>query len=341
MYGCSCKDIFFFVTLQNVYSHIIMRVSAIYKGIIFLFFTLLSHFPATGQVQTARLLHKESALCGEGAIWNPFSSTLLWVDIDGQRLFEWDPATKQNREWKFEKKISTVVPETPETVVFTLADEIVRFNIKSGQREQLTAIDTDGGAIRFNDGKCDPIGRLWAGTMVMQGPRGGGALYRLDSRGLVPIVTGVTCSNGIVWTKDKRTMYYIDTPTREIVAYDFNSKTGEISNRRVAVTVPDGMGWPDGMAIDKNDMLWVAHWNGGGVYNWDPKTGQLIGKIGVPAPNVTSCSWGGEDMDTLFITTARNGMNEELLKKYPLSGSLLYCRPGSKGVKTNLFKWGK
>lgn len=319
-----------------------MKNLVVRGGIISLLFILLLHFPATGQeVQTARLLHKEAALCGEGSIWNPFTKTLFWVDIDGQRLFEWDPATKENKTWSFDKKISTVVPESPQTVVFTLADEVVRFNIETGQSEQLMAIDTDGGAVRFNDGKCDPEGRLWAGTMVMRGPKGGGALYRIDAGGITLMVTDVTCSNGIVWTKNKRTMYYIDTPTREIVAYDFDPKTGAISNRRVAVALPDGIGYPDGMAIDKDDMLWVAHWGGSGVYNWNPKTGQLIGKIGVPAPNVTSCAFGGENMDILFITTAGGGMNEELRGKYPLSGSLFYCQPGAKGVKTNLFKWNK
>ena len=317
-----------------------MNNLSIRAGIIALLSILTSGASLTGQVQTARLLHKEAALCGEGPIWNPFTKTLFWVDIDGQKLFEWNPATQKNREWSFDKKISTVVPETPQTVVFTLSDEIVRFNLATGQSEQLMAIDAGEGNVRFNDGKCDPEGRLWAGTMVMRGERGSGALYRMDADGLTTMVTGVNCSNGIVWTKDKRTMYYIDTPTSEIVAYDYDPQTGNISNRRVAVTVPPEMGWPDGMTIDTNDMLWVGHWGGGGVYHWNPKTGQLIGKIGVPAPNVTACAFGGKDMETLFITTAGGG-NKELLEKYPLSGSLFYCQPESKGLKPNLFKWKK
>ena len=311
------------------------------RKIIALFFIFSFSAVIAEELQTSRLLLKENALCGEGAIWNPFTNTLFWVDIDGQRLMEWNPAAQKNREWRFEKKISTVVPETPQTVVFTLSDEVVRFNFETGASEQLLSIDTNGDGVRFNDGKCDPEGRLWAGTMVMRGERGSGALYRMDAGGAITMETGINCSNGIVWTKDKRTMYYTDTPTREIVAYDFNPKTGDISNRRVVVSVPDGMGYPDGMTIDENDMLWVAHWGGYGIYNWNPKTGQLIGKIGVPAPNITSCAFGGEKLDTLFITCASNGMSKEQLAKYPLSGSLFYCVPGAKGVKASVIKWDK
>ena len=312
-----------------------------YRKLIFVFF-VASFFTATAQqLQTARLMHKENALCGEGAIWNPFTNTLFWVDIDGQYLFEWNPATQKNREWKFEKKVSTVVPESPSTVVFTLSDEVVRFNFETGTSEQLHSIDVGNNAVRFNDGKCDPQGRLWAGTMVMSGERGSGFLYRIDANGIVPMEKGINCSNGIVWTKDKRTMYYTDTPTGEVWAYDFDVKTGKISNRRVAITIPPEMGYPDGMTIDNNDMLWIAHWGGSAVYNWNPKTGQLIGKIGIPAPNITSCAFGGEKLDTLYITSARGGMSKEQLDKYPLSGSLFYCVPGATGVRASVFKWDK
>ena len=318
-----------------------MRNQAFINRKIIALFVIFSFFPAMAEnPQTASLLHRETALCGEGAIWNSFTNTLFWVDIDGQRLLEWNPATQKNREWHFEKKISTVVPESAQTVVFTLSDEVVRFNIETGESKQLLSIDTNGNAVRFNDGKCDPAGRLWVGTMVMQGTPGSGILYRMDA-GATPMERGINCSNGIVWTKDKRTMYYTDTPTCEIVAYDFNLKAGTISNRRVVITIPDGIGYPDGMAIDKNDMLWIAHWGGGGVYHWNPKTGELIGKIGVPAPNITSCAFGGEKLDTLFITSARGGMSKEQLEKYPLSGSLFYYVPGTTGVEVNNIKWSE
>ncbi|MDD6209008.1 MAG: SMP-30/gluconolactonase/LRE family protein [Bacteroidales bacterium] len=301
-----------------------------------------SFLTVSGQNPTARLLHKETALCGEGAIWHPNRKTLFWVDIDGKRLFEWNPSTGKNKEWNFDRMVSTVVPESKSSVVIALSDEIIRFNVETGKTDHIAAIETNHNAIRCNDGKCDPSGKLWIGTMTLKGIEGAGALFRLDGETPARMVSDVTISNGIVWTKDKKTMYYIDTPTQEIVAYDFDPKSGNISNRQVVITVPKNIGSPDGMTIDKDDMLWVAHWGGGGIYKWNPKTGKLIEKIGVPAPNVTSCAFGGDKLDTLFITTARGGLNEEQFGKYPLSGSLFYyIVPDTKGQKTNMFIEGK
>lgn len=319
-----------------------MRNLSFKKSVLFTFISLLFIlFPLLGETPSARLLVKESALCGEGAIWHPDRNTLFWVDIDGKRLFEYDPALKENKEWHFNKMISTVVPENREAVIIALSDEIVRFNIEKNTQEHIASIDAAGNTLRCNDGKCDPAGRLWVGTMSLNGQKEAGTLFRLEANKAHEVIKNVTISNGIVWTKDKKTMYYIDTPTQEIVAYDFNPKTGDISNRRIVIKVPKEMGAPDGMTIDKNDMLWVAHWGGGGIYNWNPQNGQLIRKIGVPAPNVTSCAFGGKNYDILFITTAKGGLNEENQEKYPLSGSLFYyIVPDAKGVKTTKYKNG-
>jgi sugar lactone lactonase YvrE len=148
----------------------------------------------------------------------------------------------------------------------------------------------------------------------------------------------ISISNGIVWTKDKKTMYYIDTPTLEIKAFDYDDVTGAISNPRVAVQVNDSLGYPDGMAIDENDKLWVGMWNGNAVICFDPITGEMVSKIEVPAHNVTSCAFGGKNLDTLYITTAREDMSDEEHAKYPLAGSLFKAVPGVKGVKSTFFK---
>jgi sugar lactone lactonase YvrE len=133
-------------------------------------------------------------------------------------------------------------------------------------------------------------------------------------------------------------MYYTDTPTRQITAFDFDPETGNISNRRTVVIIPHDMGYPDGMTIDSNDKLWVAHWGGGCVAQWDPKTGKLLKKIDLPAPHVTSCAFGGKNLDLLFITTARSGLTKKQLEDYPASGGLFIARPGAKGVPAHLFK---
>ena len=147
----------------------------------------------------------------------------------------------------------------------------------------------------------------------------------------------VTTSNGIVWSSDKKFMYYNDTPTNRIARYRYNNSTGEILFDGIAVNIPKGTGSPDGMTIDSNDNLWVAQWGGSGVYCYSPYTGELLRKVEVPALHVASCAFGGAHLDTLYITTARAGLNKQELEKYPLSGSLFKCVPGVKGVAANSF----
>lgn len=192
---------------------------------------------------------------------------------------------------------------------------------------------------RFNDGKCDPAGRFWAGTMSLgSDPPGAGSLYVMDTDLSVRrALEKVTISNGIVWSLDHSTMYYIDTPTREVSAFDYDIETGAISNRRAAVTIPEGYGSPDGMAIDVEGMLWVAVWGSSEVSRWDPTSGELLQTISVPATQVTACAFGGPDLDQLYITTARIRLDEQALADQPHAGGLFRARPGVRGVEAYEF----
>jgi len=195
------------------------------------------------------------------------------------------------------------------------------------------------GEVRFNDGKCDPAGRLWAGSMHLDQIEGEANLYMIDQEGNGSIkVEGVTISNGIVWTKDAKTMYYIDTPTGQVVAYNYDNETGEISKKRVVVEIPTSMGFPDGMTIDANDNIWIGLWNGDSVVCFDPRSGQLLQRISVPAHNVTACAFGGKDLDTLYITTSSLDMNDAEREKYRNAGSIFMVKPGVRGVKSSFFK---
>ena len=192
---------------------------------------------------------------------------------------------------------------------------------------------------RLNDGKCDPSGRLWVGSMNWQQEKGKAQLFNITKDGVVSTkIDSVTISNGIVWTKNKKTMYYIDTPTSQIKAYDYNNASGDISNERVVVEIPEELGFPDGMTIDAEDMVWAGMWNGNAVIRFNPKTGEILQKIEIPAHNVTSCAFGGENLETLYVTTAKIDMTNEELEKYPLAGSVFKVNPGVKGVKSNFFK---
>ncbi|GAB6394744.1 MAG: Gluconolactonase [Bacteroidales bacterium] len=287
------------------------------------------------------LVYKAEATTGEGAIWHPGRKSLFWVDIEGKTLYEFLPEKKNCRQWTFDRMATTVVPETENTVIVALQNEIIRLNLTDNVRTSVAKIDDAGGKYRFNDGKCDPEGRLWVGTMVLDGQAGAtAALYTIDSQGRVTErLAGVTTSNGIVWTADKQYMYYNDTPTGRVARYRYDAATGNVTYDGIAVVMEPGTGGPDGMTIDRDGNLWVAQWGGYGVYCYNPLTGKLINKVETPAPNVASCAFGGENMDILYITTARAGLSEEKLKAYPLSGSLFSCKPGAAGVKA--FYFGK
>ncbi|MCA9977634.1 MAG: SMP-30/gluconolactonase/LRE family protein, partial [Anaerolineales bacterium] len=191
---------------------------------------------------------------------------------------------------------------------------------------------------RFNGGYCDGDGRFWAGTMALTMEDGAGALYRLDADLSVhTMLSGVTISNGMAWSQDQRTLYYIDTPTRTVTAFDFTAETGEIGNGRVALTIPATMGYPDGMTIDRDGKLWIAHYDGGCVRRWDPETGNVLATIPLPVSKVTACTFGGPNLDRLYITTASQEMSDEQKAAEPLAGSLFVAQTPYQGFVTSRF----
>jgi sugar lactone lactonase YvrE len=191
---------------------------------------------------------------------------------------------------------------------------------------------------RFNDGKCDPAGRFLAGTMDDAEEAATGSLHSLSPDGSIQtLLTGIRISNGLTWSPDGRTFYYIDTPTRQVSAFDYDLSSGAIADPRPAVVVPPELGWPDGMTSDAQGMLWVAMWGGAKLTRWDPATGQLLQSIPLPAFNVSSCAFGGPDLDEIYVTSARQGMSAAQLGQYPLSGGLFRLRPGLRGSATFAF----
>lgn len=286
----------------------------------------------------ATLALKHDALLGEGAFWDVNTQQLYWIDIEGKKVFVFNPATSNNREYVMPSRVGTVVPQSITTAIVALEDGVYTLNLANGSLTVLSDVERTVTSNRFNDGKCDPNGNLWVGSMHLAQSAPSAKVYKIAPDGTTQtMIENVTISNGIVWTKDAKTMYYIDTPTGFIRAYDYDKRTSTISNERIAVKVPVSLGYPDGMAIDENDHLWVGMWNGNCVAQFDPVKGTLVSKIIVPAHNVTSCAFGGKDLDTMYITTASLDMTAAEIKAYPLAGSVFVVKPGVKGVRSATF----
>ena len=276
------------------------------------------------------------AIMGEAPIWHPLRNTLFWLDVHGKRLFEYTPQRKDCRMWDFKRKISTVVPESQTTVVVAHENELLRLHLDSGKQERLASIDDAQGSLRFNDGKCDPLGRFWVGTLRAKGSSVRGTLYSFGTDGeSVRKIENVQNSNGLGWSPDRKWFYYIDSPTKQIARYRYDSKSGDITFVNVAIRTED-YGIPDGMAVDVDGNVWVAITEKG-VFCWNPTTGKLVRRIVLPAQHITACGFGGRELDELYITTARFKVSTNALNEFPLTGSLFMVKPGVKGVPPNLF----
>ena len=274
------------------------------------------------------------ALVGEGALWNSAEQLLYWVDIMGCKLHVHDPAGGGDRVMDVGQPVGTVVARTSGGLMLALKDGFAAFDPQSGKLDLLHDPEAHLPENRFNDGKCDPAGRFWAGTMAIDPVEGAGALYCMETDLRVrKVLGGVSISNGIVWSLDNARMYFIDSLRYDVQVYDYDVETGTIDDERIAFEVPREVGLPDGMAIDAEGMLWIAHFGGSKVCRWHPGSGEILQTIELPVSRVTSCGFGGRDLDTLYITSAAIGMTAEEREREPHAGGLFKASPGCRGVE--------
>jgi sugar lactone lactonase YvrE len=198
----------------------------------------------------------------------------------------------------------------------------------------VATLDHEPATNRFNDGKCDPRGRFLAGTMDLGESEPNGSLYSFHGKTVTQLLGDVTISNGMAWSPDHKTFYYIDTPTRVVRAFDYDLESGLFANARQVIYAPETLGWPDGMTSDTQGNLWIAMWGGAQVTRWDPNTGALLEQIAIPAKNVSSCVFGGRDMNELYLTSARKGLDAATLEQYPLTGGVFRIKTRVEGMPT-------
>jgi len=287
----------------------------------------------------AELIFDAKAELGEGPAWDAKTQTLYWVGILDKRVYSKTQVLAQ-----LEGMPGCLAPCKNGHLILAVTSgngrsSFVEFDPASGGQTVLSSLDSELPSNRFNDGKCDPAGRFLAGTMDLGKKAPSGSLYSFDGRNTMRLLDNVTISNGLAWSPDHKTFYYIDTPTRAMRAFDYDVATGQIANGRVAIRFAESLGWPDGMTSDTQGNLWVAMWGSAQITKWDPKAGKLLEQIPVPALHTSSCVFGGRDMNELYVTSAREDMSGADLKKYPLSGGLFKIQTSVAGMPT--FEFGR
>lgn len=278
------------------------------------------------------------SLLGEGPTWSPRDSALYWVDILTPSVHCYDTHKGTDTEVKVGSMVSVAIPKATGGLLVATPGGLMTLDLASKNLSFFCHPESDRPGNRYNDGKCDRMGRLWIGTLDMGTAANRGNLFRVNADGLwKKMDTGFTVANGLGWSPDNKRMYFADTPRRTIYVYDFDLMTGTIANRRAFITLDASDGTPDGMTVDEDGCLWVAIWDAWRVSRYSPE-GQEILRIKMPVPRPTSCCFGGANLDTLYVTSASVRLNEEALASAPLSGSLFSIRiPGVRGLPETTF----
>jgi sugar lactone lactonase YvrE len=276
--------------------------------------------------------HDAPMLVGESAIWHEVESALYWVDINGLTVNRVHPASGKYSSWKMASEPSALAIDGDNNLVVATRRGLLHLNTSTGEETSIAEAPYDVAKVRFNDGRVDPAGRFWIGTMYEPRDQPAAEMYVLDHGQLRRAwAGGMTNSNGLAWSLDGRTMFHADTTTHRIDCYDYDPATGTQSNRRTLLSFPTDKsapgygGRPDGATVDSEGAYWVAMFEGGRVLRISP-SGEILRELLLPARCPTSVAFGGADLRTLYITTASHGRSAQELAEYPLSGKVLCTR---------------
>lgn len=273
---------------------------------------------------------------GEGPCWDKASQSLLWVDILGEAVHRHWPATQRNTTYPMPTVVSAVCPNVSGGFMLLLEDGFWEADSQLQNPERVASVHGANGRLRMNDGKIDPSGRFWGGSMAYDGSPAAGTLYFLEGTAVTQVLSGLGISNGLDWSPNGHSFYFVDSLTRCLSSFDFDASNGRVTNRRTLIEFEESFGLPDGLTVDAEGCIWVAGWGGWRVQRYSPE-GEYLGFVDVPAARVTSCAFGGDDLMDLYITTAIEGLTEQELELQPEAGSLFVTRMNVEGKKATLF----
>ena len=263
-----------------------------------------------------------ACVLGEGPVWDAENNRLFWVDIKAPALFAMGLATRAVRRWDMPEPLGAIGLRAKGGLVGAFRSGFAFIDLETGAVERVGNVTAHPSGNRFNDGHVDPRGRFWAGTMDDAEQAMTGHLYRLDpDRRVEWFETGFVVTNGIEWSEDGRTLYFVESAQRRIWAHDFDMDSGRPGKRRLFAELEPKAGYPDGLTVDAEDHVWSAHWDGARVTRYRPD-GSVERVVPLPVPRTTSCCFGGPDLATLFVTSARIGLDDAALGAAPLSGGV-------------------
>jgi len=271
---------------------------------------------------------------GEGIFWNASDGLVWWTDIEGRALWSFDPVASQTQSYQMQDRVCCFAPRQSGGFIVAFADRISLLDLASGNEQKICDFEPDNPETRANDGRTDRQGRFVVGGMNEVSGQANSTVIRIDASCLVEtLLEGVSCANSTCFSPDGKTMFFADTPDREVLAFDYGA---ELSKRRVLASFVDEPGLPDGSCVDAEGGVWNAEWEGGRVVRIDPN-GQIDTVIEVPACKPTCCAFGGPKLDTLYITTSRLMSDEATLAREPNSGGLFAVKPGFTGLQDTPF----
>jgi len=291
----------------------------------------------TAAKSTPRLAHQGNDELGEGPVWDTRAEVLLRVDIGAGRALAWDPASDASHALARGPEVSAVLPRSAGGWVLAAGHDLLLLDTIGAPTALLATLPGESVDNRLNDCACDPQGRLWAGTMSREYAPGTAALYRVDADKRVErMLAGTTISNGLGWSPDGHRMYFVDSPTQRVDALDFDPATGTLGERRTFATIDPRDGMPDGLTVDAEGGVWVCLFGGGAIRRYDER-GRLDAIVQLPVTNPTSATFGGAELRTLYITSARRRLTPAQLEQEPSAGAVLALEPGVHGLAVTPF----